>query len=109
MRPCAHFQVNAVWIFITNKIYTFIAYKLNEWEGHRLQQDYYNNLVIKRIVFIVFNSFYSLFVIAFFDDAYGSDDKARLVALRTQLLTLFGTAIVINNFIVGINDFSLSR
>eukprot|EP01084_Bolivina_argentea_P265684 450445_1 len=43
-------MANAIQIFIMNKIYTYLAYMLNEWEGHRLQQDYYNNLVIKRII-----------------------------------------------------------
>ena len=92
---------NAIWIQISNRVYTTLAIKLNEWEGHRLQQDYYNALVLKRIFFIVFNSFYSLFLIAFGGDTfnnYESDtDPQRLNDLLTQLLTLFFSAIVINN------------
>eukprot|EP00484_Ammonia_sp_Unknown_P021140 CAMPEP_0197037500 /NCGR_PEP_ID=MMETSP1384-20130603/14694_1 /TAXON_ID=29189 /ORGANISM="Ammonia sp." /LENGTH=845 /DNA_ID=CAMNT_0042467813 /DNA_START=23 /DNA_END=2560 /DNA_ORIENTATION=- len=90
-------MLNSIQIFIMNKIYTWLAYRLNEWEGHRLQQDYYNNLVVKRIIFIVFNSFYSLFYIAFFDDTYTGNDRARLAAIRTQLLTLFIMALVLQN------------
>merc|ERR1712113_275632 len=91
-------MVNSIQIFIMNKIYTWLAYKLNEWERHRLQQDYYNNLVIKRIIFIVFNSFYSLFYIAFWDtNELYNDDKVRLTAVRTQLVTLFLMAIFLQN------------
>ena len=81
-----------------NKIYTWLAYKLNEWEGHRLQQEYYNNLVIKRIIFIVFNSFYSLFYIAFIDNRTDYEDNTvRLEALRMQLIILFFMAIIYQN------------
>lgn len=91
-------MINSLQIFIMNKIYTSLAYKLNEWEGHRLEQDYYNNLVIKRIIFIVFNSFYSLFYIAFFDDNPIYDtDRTRLMAVRTQLITLFLMALFLQN------------
>ena len=70
-------MINSVQIFVMNKIYTWLAYKLNEWEGHRLQQEYYNNLVIKRIIFIVFNLFYSLFYIAFIDDRYNVEGVSK--------------------------------
>lgn len=97
-------MANSIQIFIMNKLYTWLAYKLNEWEGHRLQQEYYNNLVVKRIIFIVFNSFYSLFYIAFLDPRYDRDgytknenDQYRLAAVRTQLVTLFIMAIVLQN------------
>eukprot|EP01083_Nonionella_stella_P083763 231668_1 len=91
-------MANAVQIFIMNKLYTWLAYKLNEWEGHRLQQDYYNNLVIKRIIFIVFNSFYSLFYIGFWDDnPLYDDNEVRLEAIRTQLVTLFLMALFLQN------------
>ena len=97
-------MLNSIQIFIMNKIYTFLAYKLNEWEGHRLQQEYYNNLVIKRIIFIVFNSFYSLIQIAFLDPRYNDNlktkrenDIIRLKAVQTQLITLFVMAIILQN------------
>ena len=91
--------LNSVQIFVMNKIYTWLAYKLNEWEGHRLQQEYYNSLVIKRIIFITWNSFYSLLYIAFFDPnpAY-NDNTARLYAVQLQLATLFFTAVILQNF-----------
>ena len=74
-----------------NALYTKLAYTLNAFEGHRLQQEYYDSLVIKRITFIIVNSFNSLFYIAFYDTKYeneqGDTDKLRLQALRIQLVT----------------------
>ena len=72
---------------------------LNDWEGHRLHEEYYNQLVIKRISFIVINSFYSLFYIAFFDQRqeYTQDNTLRLEALRMQLVILFLMAIIYQN------------
>ena len=101
--------INAVWIQITNRLYTWLALVLNEWEGHRLRQQFYDNLVIKRIIFIVFNSFYSVFNMAILDEKtyeYPTDtyadkeesDKQRLRDVQVTLVTLFGTAIVISNF-----------
>lgn len=72
---------------------------MNDWEGHRLHEEYYNQLVVKRISFIVINSFYSLFYIAFFDQRreYVNDKTVRLKALRMQLVILFFMAIVYQN------------
>ena len=87
-------------ILLFNRIYTRLAIFLNEWEGHRLQQEYYNQLVIKRISFIVINSFYSLFYIAFVDSRKSfNDNKVRLKALRLQLVILFLMAIIYQNIL----------
>ena len=88
--------INSIEIQILNAIYTRLAVKLNNFENHRLQFDYYNALVAKRISFIVVNSFNSLFYIAFYEEGYKNNSE-RLQALRIQLLTLFCTAIVIQN------------
>ena len=88
--------INALQIQITNELFTYLAVILNNFENHRLKLEYYNHLVIKRIVFIVINSFNSLFYIAFYAGGYKTD-KDRLFALRIQLLTLFFTAIVFQN------------
>ena len=90
--------LNSIQIFVMNKVYTYLALKLNEWEQHRLEQEFYDNLVIKRIIFIIFNSFYSLFYIAFIDDNPANDeDENRLEAVKLQLITLFVTALVLQN------------
>jgi len=88
--------VNSLQIQIFNAIFTRLAAKLNDFEGHRLQQEWYDSLVVKRITFIIINSFNSLFYIAFYDDRY-SAGTAKLLALRVQLLTLFLTAIIVQN------------
>lgn len=89
--------INSIQIQIMNVLYTTIAYKLNEFEGHRLETEFYNHLVVKRILFMVVNSFNSLYYIAFFQ-TYESN-TLRLSALRIQLITLFFTAIIILNIV----------
>eukprot|EP01083_Nonionella_stella_P101854 289215_1 len=88
--------LNAVQIHIFNLLYTKLAIKLNDWEEHRKRSHEYDALVVKRILFIMVNSFNSLFYLALY--ASYPSNKVRLVAIRTQLITLFATAIVIQNF-----------
>ena len=88
--------INAIQIQIFNFFYTYLAVILNDYEGHRLEQDYYNHLVIKRIFFFIVNSFNSLVYISFFKSGYNNDEQ-RLKDVRTQLLTLFFTSIAIQN------------
>eukprot|EP01083_Nonionella_stella_P045886 122964_1 len=90
--------INAIQIKIFNALYTKLSYVLNEFEQHRLQEDYVNHLVVKRIVFIFVNSFNSLFFMAFYDDSYANNED-RLDSLRIQLFTLFMTAIVLLNLV----------
>jgi len=90
--------INAVQIKIANVLYTKLAFTLNEFEQHRLPKDYNNHLVIKRIIFMVVNSFNSLFYMAFYDDSYKNHGD-RLNSLRIQLGTLFITSIVLLNFL----------
>eukprot|EP00485_Elphidium_margaritaceum_P000580 CAMPEP_0202702860 /NCGR_PEP_ID=MMETSP1385-20130828/15788_1 /ASSEMBLY_ACC=CAM_ASM_000861 /TAXON_ID=933848 /ORGANISM="Elphidium margaritaceum" /LENGTH=177 /DNA_ID=CAMNT_0049360597 /DNA_START=137 /DNA_END=667 /DNA_ORIENTATION=+ len=96
--PVAIGMVNSAQILLFNTLYTRLAVILNEWEGHRLEEEYYNQLVIKRISFVVISSFYSLFYIAFVDDreAY-QDNSVRLEALRMQLIVLFLMALLYQN------------
>eukprot|EP01083_Nonionella_stella_P159561 520652_1 len=90
--------INAIQIKIFNVLYTKLAYALNDFEQHRLQEDYVNHLVVKRIIFMVVNSFNSLFYMAFYDDSY-VDNEDRLNSLRIQLFTLFVTSIVLLNLL----------
>eukprot|EP01083_Nonionella_stella_P231154 816506_1 len=90
--------INAIQIKVFNFLYTKLAYALNNFEQHRLVVDYHNHLVVKRIIFMVVNSFNSLFYMAFYDDSY-VDNEDRLNSLRIQLFTLFFTSIVIMNFL----------
>ena len=90
---------NSVQIQIMNKLYTYLAVYLNDFEGHRLEQEYYNHLVVKRILFFVVNSYNSLFYIAFFrtDSSFGNKNEKRLEAIRTQLIILFVTLTIFQN------------
>ena len=90
---------NSAQIQIMNKLYTYLAVYLNDFEGHRLEQEYYNHLVVKRILFFVVNSYNSLFYIAFFrpDADYGNSNEKRLEAIRTQLIILFVTLTIFQN------------
>ncbi len=88
--------INAIQIRVFNFLYTKLAYALNDFEQHRLVEDYYNHLVIKRIIFMVVNSFNSLFYMAFYDDSYANNED-RLNSLRIQLFTLFITSIILLN------------
>jgi len=62
-----------------------------------LEQDYYDQLVVKRILFLIVNSFNSLFYLAFYASYLNSE--LCLQAVRTQLLTLFFTQLFITNFL----------
>ncbi|ETO32504.1 hypothetical protein RFI_04619, partial [Reticulomyxa filosa] len=80
---------------IFNYIYVYLAFWLNEKEGHRLQEEWYNHLVVKRVFFFVVNSFNSLFYLAFIQDF--SSNHECLNAVRIQLVTLFLSMIFIQN------------
>jgi len=84
-----------------------VSWYLNNWENHRLDCQYENNLIVKWIVFQVVNSFASLVFIAFFKpllmrDRYGTEDQEEidnqvLKELQIQLTSLFLTLIIIQN------------
>lgn len=57
--------VNAITIIIMNGLWKTIAVKLTNWENHRTDSEYENALIIKIFVFYFFNSYTSLFYIAF--------------------------------------------
>jgi len=88
--------INSIQIQVFNFLYNKLAYALNEFEQHRLVEDYYNHLVIKRVIFMVVNSFNSLFYMAFYDDSYENNEQ-RLNSLRIQLITLFMVNVILMN------------
>ncbi|ETO05214.1 hypothetical protein RFI_32182, partial [Reticulomyxa filosa] len=111
--------INSFQIQVFNYLYVYFANFVNEWEGHRLQEEWfvfflkvfiiqfynqtkkkkkkrYNNLVVKRIFFFIINSFNSLFYLLYISPAF-DDNDAKLKAVRIQLLTLFFTAIITQN------------
>jgi len=58
--------MNAVAIVILNMIYRNIAVRMNEWENHRTETSYHDNLLFKIFLFQFVNSYTSLYYIAFF-------------------------------------------
>lgn len=64
---------NGTMIFVFDIIYKVISKYGNEWENHRTQQDYENALITKNFFFKFFNSFSSLFFIAFIRPSYNGD------------------------------------
>jgi len=56
---------NGVLIFIFDVIYSKISYFGNDFENHRTEEDYLNALITKSFIFRFFNSFASLFYLAF--------------------------------------------
>jgi len=105
--------MNAIAIVILNKIYRTIAFKMNDWENHRTDTEYTDNLLFKIFLFQFVNSYTSLYYIAFFkrtttlwgdktlkDSCSGAeaDSASRWGCpneLMIQLLTILATNIVI--------------
>eukprot|EP01083_Nonionella_stella_P139081 423497_1 len=100
-------QAVAILTTVNIKIFAFflpyVAVKLNDFENHRTETAYENNLIAKTFVFSFTNFYYSLFYIAFlkqFDPASGGcTGDSCLVELRDQLMVIFISMITINNVI----------
>jgi len=98
---------NAVLIQMWNLFYIRVSDFLNNWENHRLESQFENNMIVKRIVFQCVNSFASLYYIGFIKpsfsrELYDTSDRSEinnevLSKLQIQLSTLFLTLIVIQN------------
>lgn len=57
--------INVVLIQVFGAIYSAVAKKLNNWENHRTQVDYEDNLIFKEFVFQFVNNFFVLFYIGY--------------------------------------------
>jgi len=93
--------VNAIQIFIFNMIFGMVSTTLNEWENHKTQQAFDDSLVLKSFIFKFVNAFISLYYIAFVQEEMfpnGNTNEEIISLLRTQLASLFVTALVIQNF-----------
>merc|ERR1711879_669208 len=106
--------LNAVQIQIFNFLYTLMAGKLNDWENQRLPLQFENSMIVKKMVFLVVNSFISLFFLAFLNPVINSQafthpdgkkmtqreiNKNVMSDLQLQLASLFVTLIIIQNFL----------
>lgn len=63
---CSGAFVNLLFIMILGKVYERLALKLTQWEMHRTQTDFENNLIFKVFLFQFVNFYSSIFYIAFF-------------------------------------------
>jgi hypothetical protein len=95
--------INAVVIGVLNVLYGFLAKGLNEWENHRTQTDYDDQLIAKTFMFQFINSYISLFYIAYFKsnaNLFGLDDFCINNDCMTELATGLGS-LLITKMIIG--------
>jgi len=71
--------LNAVQIMILNIVYRGVADFLNDWENHRTDSEYENNLITKVFLFQFVNSYASFFIIAFIKKSFMTDGFAAPV------------------------------
>jgi hypothetical protein len=64
--------MNAVQIQVLNIVYKKVAETLNDWENHRTDTEYENQLIFKTFTFQFVNSYVSFFFIAFFKQYFGT-------------------------------------
>ncbi|KAL3228038.1 hypothetical protein MRX96_003967 [Rhipicephalus microplus] len=78
--------VNLIFIMILGKVYERLAYRLTQWEMHRTQTDFDNNLTLKVFLFQFVNFYSSIFYIAFFKGRFvGYPGKyGHLLGLRNE-------------------------
>ncbi|XP_054152874.1 anoctamin-7-like [Oppia nitens] len=74
--------VNLILIMSVGMVYEKLAYRLTEWEMHRTQSEFDNQLAFKVFIFQFVNFYASIFYIAFF--------KGRFVGRPGQYGTIFG-------------------
>ncbi|RHY94480.1 hypothetical protein DYB37_006836 [Aphanomyces astaci] len=96
--------LNAVQIQVMNGIYGTIAVRLNNFENHRTETEYEDNLIAKTFLFQFVNSYASLFYIAFIKNAIPDNactDVAKggcLFDLMFSLGIIFGLRLTSGNF-----------
>ncbi|XP_077998551.1 anoctamin-7-like isoform X2 [Glandiceps talaboti] len=105
--------VNLILIMALSNVYTRVAMKLNDWEMHRTQTEYEDQLTFKVFVFQFVNFYSSIFYIAFFKGRFNGypgnystifglrneecGQGGCLVELAQQLLVIMVGKQVINN------------
>ena len=91
---------NAIQIQIMNMIYGDMAIKLNDYENHRTDTAYEDNLIAKSFVFQFVNSYAALLYIAFVKPFLADLDPcvgSCMVELQTTLGTIFLTRLCVGN------------
>ena len=94
--------LNSVQIMIFNTIYSKVVFILNDYENHKFYSSYENSLVLKIFFFTFINTFNSLVIIAFFDNAFPNLNLCKSAngdcykAISNQMITIFMTFFVMN-------------
>jgi hypothetical protein len=57
--------IQVITILMINKLYRRVAEKTTDWENHRVKSNHENSLILKRFIFEFFDSFMSVFYLAF--------------------------------------------
>jgi len=89
---------------ILNQIYSWVAYKLTEWENPRTKTEFNDSYILKRFAFEFVNSYGSLFYVAFFrnikyengilglgvdyQDSAAGDSENNMALLTIQVLAV---------------------
>lgn len=100
-RFCAF--LNALQIKVMNQIYKVVATKLTNWENHEIDTHYNTALASKLFLFQFFNSYNSLFYIAFLKghiEGCANDDCMK--ELETQIAVIFITNLFLNAVELGL-------
>lgn len=97
---------NALTIQVANALYGMLARKLNEFENHPTDTAFEDALILKTFCFQFVNSYSSLFYIAFVKGRFAMlgqstdcDGGSCMGELSTQLGSIFGTMVLVNNIV----------
>jgi len=99
--------VNAITIMLFSMGYRTVAKKLTDWENHRTESEYENNLIIKNFIFQFVNSYISLFYIAFLKenvDLFGFPRTPCSPDCMTELAVQLGTIFITSTSIQQANE-----
>lgn len=89
---------NSAQIKVFNVVYGMLAAKLNDWENHRTETEYEDNLVLKIFLFQFINSYIAFFYIAFVNPVLTTPEDCLKVDcdFMGQLAVQLGTVFCIN-------------
>ena len=104
--PTIFSTANAIQILLFNIIHGIMAIKFTNFENHRTQTEHESSLITKTFLFQFFNSYYSLFYLAFMKEkCIGEGENGELsldsnnsciFELETQLMMICITGIIKN-------------
>jgi hypothetical protein len=92
--------INGGQIATFNEIYRALARKMTNWENHRSQIEYENNLILKTFLFRFFNNYFAFFYIAFIKthaESTGCLNNDCMTELGQYIATLFIIQLVVGN------------